>query len=221
MNKKWIGDDHDLRKFTLLQLLCRELRIGVFINWMQTEEREPIFQNDVAKKISVYTSEYDRRSLVSFGEFIKKSLINDCFCFFESVTDRKKWRDDFIKAFNEQQNNSFVFFDPYTGIEPPKSEANEAHIKLLDIQQTINKTNAEYILIYQHDNKREKDYIKTKLNQLLPYLRGEKRQFKIGSVFTGYEKGKIQEYYILICDSSKMINKLHLPECLRQSFFSC
>lgn len=229
MNKQWIGDDHDVRKYCLLRFLHNTLKCNIAINWMLSEKNNSssdvyVVHSDgnddytvLAQKITNYRIKHDTRNFNGFS----KILTFPHTTFVEPVVEyskktpekREAWFNMFNKFVNKRSQNSIVFFDPNNGIEvasmSPQTSIN--YILYGEITKILESSSTSGVLIYQHarlyssgenqikDIDNKCQNIKNKNNIILPIA------------FLGGQKedgGHFEEAYILLLKDDTLIKQL-------------
>ena len=146
MRRQWLGDDHDVRKYCLLKFLSDALKkvnipFNLLINWMPTGDENLNCPECYEKLVSAIRG---FKTIEQMSELLcAQGLPHLSF----PSSDQKDWSDCVI-----QGQNTFVFFDPNTGIEANTIKKGEENNYLYydEISTTYNCRNVRGILIYQH-----------------------------------------------------------------------
>ena len=165
MRRKWLGDNHDMRKYCLLKLLSDTIHANIAVNWMLTDDEQ-----DARLNINNNHNDYCDNLSNGYEDYLK--LMNAVLGFKGSVDDmdtilnnngllhfsykgenlkknREVWLNRFLDNIND---NSLLFFDPNTGIETPSTQKADYENYLLfnEIVKSFTNEKVVGLLVYQH-----------------------------------------------------------------------
>ncbi len=141
MNPKWLGDDHDIRKYCLLYFLSGILNdCNILINWMPTEDEKidvPKKYEKLVNALRNFKTFEDMDNLLTDNELSHISCPNK---------EGKNWQEIL-----NNEKNLLVFFDPDTGIATQDNQKEELkYLSYQDLFETYKNDNVIGIIIYQH-----------------------------------------------------------------------
>lgn len=162
MNKQWIGDDHDVRKFCLLKFLTDFLKTGVYICWMNTSSQSdpkddiPLSEEyaNISNMLQSYRNEsiHDTRTIEDYSKKIDEIIVCKNYTDAIKQENRENWFDSFLTEYEKiKKDYALVFIDPDTGIQRKSNIPIKERIRYINWEE-INKVKneADYVLVYQH-----------------------------------------------------------------------
>ena len=162
MRNEWYGDKRDFLKWPALLYLARRQKIGRIFQVAMCTDAVPTHPKiktlngqmvecqDISRHVADH---YHRHNDLNGIRAVGKHFGIDIEVWLEQFTHatRVEYFQEVLKEIRKSTARTVWFFDPDTGIEPPKSEADKTHMRLQELSNTFALLRPrDYLACYQH-----------------------------------------------------------------------